>query len=816
MPFAAASAQFITGAGGSTASSDAPWKEFKLNPKDRVQIDFRNSNIDNIISFYEKHTGITIVRDPALTGGLTLTSARPVSLSDALQILSTTLKGYDMTKENNLLVIKARQQRNNGGSGFPAISFTPGDGNSDSAFEPHVHSYKIVYANASTLAATITNVFTPRTGGMNPFQRFGGGGGGMQFQGGGGRFPGGAAGFPGGFQGMGGGRQSPGVTATSDDFSNTVIVNADDRDQADVARLIKSIDQPADELYETKVFKLKYAVSDDAVTLVQTVLTANAPRGRGGATTSQTSGPASFFNAIRGTTPGSGSVTSDPHTNSLIVTATPENVKLIGTVIDGIDKPVQIATSAFVIPLKNAQSDTVQTLLQSAFGNKQGASTQQNRNQTITPVKPGTTSGITGSGTTGGGRPAGGGTPGADNLGGGQELLADTNPSLPIALQDPDAASGPLQTNIAVQGFGGGGLFGGQRQGGGGTSGGGANEVKPNVGIGPNGQVLPYRDLTGQVTIISDPATNQLVIVTSPENEAMLRNVVAQLDKIPEQVMIECVIAEAELDKSDQFGVEWKFASQNPYGLSSTIQQGSTNFGLQSSTTPLQGLTYSITGGNVSAYLNALQANTKFSVLSTPRVFTSNNVESDINISQSIPYVTNTTVNALGQNTYAYAFLDVGVVLTVIPHISNGYVKLEVTQTANDLEGYSSFNAPIVNQREADTIVSVKDGDSVILGGMIQNTVNATVNKIPILGDIPFLGALFSNTTHSRNRTELLIFMTPHIVHDPAEAKLLKDQGYNELSRVTKQGLDKYVTPPANPAPTTPPPATVPKKSGGQ
>ena len=154
--------------------------------------------------------------------------------------------------------------------------------------------------------------------------------------------------------------------------------------------------------------------------------------------------------------------------------------------------------------------------------------------------------------------------------------------------------------------------------------------------------------------------------------------------------MIETVIVEATLDRSEKLGVEWSFAR----GRSSASQ----GFGLQNASPALQGFRYTLTPSDFGAFVNALQSDQKFQILSTPRIFTSNNAEAQINISQRVPYVVSTREDANGNLTFNYAFQDVGIVLTVTPRItSNGYVTMEINQTANDLQGYTSFNAPIVN-----------------------------------------------------------------------------------------------------------------------
>ncbi|RYG68542.1 type II secretion system protein GspD, partial [bacterium] len=204
----------------------------------------------------------------------------------------------------------------------------------------------------------------------------------------------------------------------------------------------------------------------------------------------------------------------------------------------------------------------------------------------------------------------------------------------------------------------------------------------------------------------------------------------------------------------------------------------------------------SLTGGDLSVFINALRTDSRFNVLSTPRIFTTNNQQAQINISQSIPYVLSTRQDTLGGIQYNYDFLDVGIVLTVTPRITaNGYVTMDVNQTANELQSFTSFNAPIVNQREANTTVSVLDGETVVLGGIIRNAVTATTNKVPILGDLPLLGNIFRSTTKQNSKTELLVLLRPRIVRDDAEARALRRDSTDRLSLPTREQLKKVLPP---------------------
>ena len=294
--------------------------------------------------------------------------------------------------------------------------------------------------------------------------------------------------------------------------------------------------------------------------------------------------------------------------------------------------------------------------------------------------------------------------------------------------------------------------------------------------------------------MIPDPNTNSLIVVTLPSNMKMIRGIVDKIDKIADQVMIETVIVEANLDKTTKLGIEWNFQQRKILNNSGTSGSGATDFGLGSSTTPLQGFKYTLTGTLYNAFLSTLQTDTRFKVLSTPRIFTSNNVKATINVSQKVPYVKNQEANSVGNLISNYDFLDVGVVLNVTPRItSSGEVSMDVDQTANDLQGFTSFGGPLINQRQATTTVSVKDGETIVLGGIIRSTLNVTENKVPLLGDIPLIGQLFKSSSKHTGKTELVVLLTPHIVRTAGEAQKLRAEEERRLSGSAQKSIQEAV-----------------------
>lgn len=759
-------AQFDTGPAPKSA-----WEYFKLNPKTKVALNFKNASADMVLQFLSKASGITIIKDPKLTSPITVVSASQVTLAQAFNIVNTALglQGFSLQHQGTLIIAKAAQQA----PAFNPNQFT----NQNRQPQSVLKVYKIKYANADQVADVINQVFSSNPSTFNQPNFFFGGGG---------RFG------RGGNQNQNGQSQGPSVKASSDAFSNSVIVNAAQNDQDQVSAIIDQIDVQTDQPLKTQVYYLKYASAQDLEAVIQNVLTTQAPTGRGGVTSQQPNFQQRFQQAMRtgSSQAGFGQVAIDSRSNALVVSATEDNLATVSKVIQELDVPVKSEDDTVVIPLENARADVVAQLLQQAFGNRQGVSgsgynASKVNNTTVQSRASGTNVDTSISSGAGGDM-----QPDPTKLNA-ADFSQDAQ-NLRIALQDPNATSGVLATEVAVAQNG----FFQRMMGGGGGNSSNSNSSLGTVGVGSNGQIINLRDLSGQVTVIPDTNTNSLIIVAPPDYVPAIRKILANLDQIPKQVVIETEIIEANLTDGDQFGIEWKFAQQKVFGDNSKSGLFSQGFGLQSAVPALTGLSYTLSGGDLSAFINFLQTQTKFEVLATPRIFTSNNMQAQINISQRIPYITSTLTNTNGTQTFNYAFQNVGTVLTVTPRITaNNYVTMDIVQTADDLQGYTNFNAPIVNQRQANTTVSVQDGRTVLIGGIIQDQVTSTVNKLPLLGDIPILGNLFKSTNKSHQRTELLVLMTPHIISSSADAEKLKDDTVKQLGPTLQKGVDQVTHP---------------------
>ena len=305
--------------------------------------------------------------------------------------------------------------------------------------------------------------------------------------------------------------------------------------------------------------------------------------------------------------------------------------------------------------------------------------------------------------------------------------------------------------------------------GGGGFGGGFGGRSSATGALGSGAQTADAaRGLTGNVKIVADEETNALLITTFVRNFPAVAELIKQLDILLPQVLIEAQIIEVTLDDDSVFGVEWMWEQRTTLDDKTYQQEGATDFGLADE---VFGLKYGILSSKLNAMLHALTKDTKVNILSTPRIMTKNNQEAIINVGQAVPFLVSTQETATGGILTSTDFRDVGVILTVTPRINrSGTVSLDVNQQINSLVEFTLFDAPIISTREASAFVTIKDKQTMVIGGMIKDDKTETVHKIPILGDIPLLGRLFRRTDMRVEKTELMVFITPHVVYTDADA----------------------------------------------
>ena len=286
--------------------------------------------------------------------------------------------------------------------------------------------------------------------------------------------------------------------------------------------------------------------------------------------------------------------------------------------------------------------------------------------------------------------------------------------------------------------------------------------------------------LTGEVKIVADKSSNALIVLSSPSDFKVVKEVINSIDIKRPQVFVEVQIVEMSMDKLLQLGVEWKFLSRGslvPFGGSLygnlPLQEGypSASPGL------LLGIAKWREGmPDIGLLLNAYAKEGGVNVIATPQILTLDNEEAEINISKVIPYSTGMKYDANNNPVISYDYKDVGITLKITPHITaSGEVRLKIYEKVEDVVGYANADqtAPITSKREAKTTVDVQDGQTLVIGGLIKNKKLTTVERVPVLGNIPIIGNLFRKTGHQIEKTNLLVFITPKVVRNKEEENAL-------------------------------------------
>ncbi len=268
----------------------------------------------------------------------------------------------------------------------------------------------------------------------------------------------------------------------------------------------------------------------------------------------------------------------------------------------------------------------------------------------------------------------------------------------------------------------------------------------------------------------ADENNNALIVTDTSLGLDATSRLIRNLDRVPKQVMIEVKLVEVNLDDTNTLGVNWSGISNNLGAALGTPATRGTSAGLAfpAGTFTFGKLTNS---SQIQATITALATKGKAKLLSDPKVATLNNKEANINITEQTNYKqeTNTVVGNNTQIATTYVPIATGITLKVTPTInSDGRIAMHLIPSVSQVSGLPNGpgTPPDVGTRGADTNVIVKNGETIVIGGLIKDTQNDTVVKVPILGDIPLLGILFRRKSTERHRKELLIFVTPKIIED--------------------------------------------------
>ncbi len=327
----------------------------------------------------------------------------------------------------------------------------------------------------------------------------------------------------------------------------------------------------------------------------------------------------------------------------------------------------------------------------------------------------------------------------------------------------------------------------------------------------------------GEIGIVVDEPTNSLIIKAFHRDYRAILETIKKLDIYPKQVLIEVFLAEVTLDDTNKFGIEWaKFTSthstnvgqgavagQQPPVQTTTTTSGTTTSTITGAPIPFdaalpQGIffRYAIVelGGRLSAAINLAASQDRLKIISSPHIIASNNKEAKIQVGSSQPILTNTyTTPGVTSTTGAgvvegtIEYKDIGIILSLTPRISDGgLVSLEIsiessTVNTSAIPLGNLPNVPVFAKKTAKTILSVLEGQTIIIGGLIEDSREKITSGIPLLSKIPIIGGLFGFQSYEKKRTELILLMTPHVISDQFTSDAVTREFKDKVESMRKQ-----------------------------
>lgn len=653
----AAACLFAIGAGVLVGGEHPP----AANPETRPQatknkpilLNFKDASVDAVLDYLSDATGLVIVQETRVTGRITVTSRRPINTEEAIALIDTVLKekGYAAVRvgRNLKIVPFSHASKEN----IPV--HTGGDPEKIPIADKLVTQIiPIKYADATRLKSELSPLISSE------------------------------------------------ATVSVNAASNSLILIDTQAHIRRIAEVIQALDRHMSGVTEVKVYPLTYADASSTASLITDLFKQEQQQ-----SSRRRSGGPPFMRFFRGrgrdssSRDGGGSTSpreqrviasADTRTNTVVVSAPPDLLEVIGGIIKELDANPSEEQSVFIYPLKNAQAANLETVLNSIFSDTYTA---------------GRTTGAAGS------------------LGRGSSRFRSSN--MTAAAQRVAAESG---------------------------------------------------DLVGQVYVVADEDTNSLLVRAPSKHFDTVKEMLAELDREIPQVLIKVLIAEVIHDDQFDYGGEYSVLNLS---ASSTADI----------TTDLGGTTDNQSGGLISttinagfsATYNALKRVGRVDVLSRPYILTSDNQEATITVGQEVPFVRNSRTTDTGQTVNTIEYEDVGIILTVTPQINpDGKVIMTVAPEISSITDTTvpiseTANATVYSKRSAQTRVAILNGQTIVIGGLMEDRITDTERKVPMLGDIPLFGDLFKRIVKEKVKTELLIFLTPHVAK---ESRDLTDMSEDE------------------------------------
>ncbi|MGB6554242.1 MAG: type II secretion system secretin GspD [Candidatus Binataceae bacterium] len=716
-------------------------------PPDQITMNFQNVDIPVLAKFISEITGKNFIIDESVRGKVTIISPTKVTPDQAYSLFQSVLQIKGFTTVQAGKVIKIVPARNVRSDAPLTESQLPADTHGD---EYVTRMVKLKNIDAATLVGVVQPMVS--------------------------------------HDGL--------VAAYPED--NTLIITDDAYNVQRLLQVIGSLDIEGTQ--ETvAVIPLKLAFAGELAPEIEQIMAA-----RYGGSTSSPQGPRPGMGVVTPVATGpSGSfkVIADERTNSLIVLAAPLQMRDIKDVISKLDiVPPNVTSRIHVYRLKNAQALEMVQVMNNLL-NGGGAPT------TLSPTTGrGSLGRSSGMGSSMGGM--GGMSSGFGGMGGGMSG----------GYGGSSMGGGMMNSGYGGSGGGMGGISGGMGSGRGmmsgnssGTS--GSASASTEGGKGTN--------FLNPVNITADPATNSMVVSASPQDWATLKQIIDELDVPRVQVFVQAVIVEVSAERSRQLGFE--YSAYNGIGVASVnygnLQNALTNplglsglaIGLASKslcTIPSTIAATASTTGSVAAsaaslitvpcdvaLLEALETDTHTNVLSAPTLLTADNEEAMIVVGQNVPFVGSASANAglPGQIFNSVDRQNVGITLDIVPQVSEGdYVKLDMYEEVSNVVASTANNplGPTTTIRSASTSVMVQNHRTAVIGGLLSSQDSASNQGIPYISDIPVIGNLFSFKSTDRQKDNLIVFLTPHVIRDRGQLRdLALDERHDFINSIGRKEI---------------------------
>ena len=677
-------------------------------------LNFRDAPVDMVLEYVADLLGRTLIKNPGVTGQVTLKSNGKLTVEESLQAIEATLAMANITMvpmgEKFLKVVQTAEARTHA---MPISVNLPGAAflDDDKLVSQVVQLKYVEIAEVSPVLESLKRSY----GKIQPLER-----------------------------------------------TNSLLITDTQGNLKRMLEILEYLDQPAEAQVETRVYELRYAEAgaiagrineliadsqgkEDKPRVEQSAPAANTPPSPPGViraprATSSTApgatGGSALEQAERGIIRGKVKIIADERTNIIFVISRPENFAFFDKIVAVLDRPVEAEIGVRVVPLEYAKAEDLSTILNEFIG---AASAEKKS-----------------TGTAAAGDKAA--TPG------------DTSRSTELRDFLRSQAQARLEQAQTQQ----------QQQ---------QADGKGTIGR-----------LSSSTKILADKRTNSLLLMGRKSDLDALELVLDSLDVMLAQVLIEAAILEVNLGDQVDTGFDWLQRSVVAYneqksgpnggvsvrtpvfsfGGGSVNESGAFRGGDQVTRSntgqSAGGLSYYATLNdlNVDAILRLAGSSSDAKVISTPVVLTTDNTEAKIVAAEQRPVVTSTSLQTTGQQTQNFEYRTIGINIAVTPRINpSGFVMMEIEQSADDVLGETTINnttVPIISKREMSAQIGVQSRQTVVLGGLVRTDNSKSRSKVPWLGDIPLFGMFFRSDSKKRNRTELMVLLTPYVLKSPQEA----------------------------------------------